>query len=103
MTKDPYGLFNALERCLNTMEMQLKREAGEFHISAANAQSIWDDTVEEAEKAIAYYLNTHCRECGCKTAGNGERGLDFATTCPNQECSLFDATHTHMRCRGVYF
>ena len=46
-------LLEALKDCLSTMEMQERRDSGEFHISGDIFFGIWSSSKDKARAAIA--------------------------------------------------
>lgn len=46
-------LVDALRLCLSAMEMQEKRDAGEFHIPQSTAWAIWSEAKAAAAKFVA--------------------------------------------------
>lgn len=53
MKDDTEALRRALNGCLYAMEMQEKREAGLWHISAATMRHTWVKAIQQANEVIS--------------------------------------------------
>jgi methionyl-tRNA formyltransferase len=75
------SMREALIDCLRSMEMQEKRETGDFHISQPNALAIWNKSKEQARVALRATSDTTVtahdargETCECKSCQ--DRGSD---------------------------
>ena len=53
LNTDHGDILQALKNCLEAMEMQEKRETGEFHINNLTAVKIWNEAKENARNIIS--------------------------------------------------
>lgn len=74
----------ALREVLSTMEMQEKRETGEFHINQPTAKFLWDGAKDKAKEALA---SAEGRPVCATCHGNGQSGVR-CPDCPPREAAI---------------